>query len=273
MGDPLFRRDGDAYIPTELTGSPWAADVLHGGPPAGLLTYGCERHVGDPEMQGVRLTFDLFRAIPRAPLHLEVETVRGGRRIHVVCASLRAEGVEVARANALFLRRSDAPAAAITHSKPVGPDGLSTDQGISHRDANGASLPPHPLSPRFPGFHTNIETRWAVGYGLEAPPAVWFRVPMPMIEGEPTTPLMRIGALSDFANALGNKSLDLSGTKLSYINTDISLSLHRNPEGEWLCLEAGYRAETAGVGIIDSAWYDARGRFATVIQSRLLNPR
>jgi acyl-CoA thioesterase len=273
VGDALFRREGEAYVPSDLGGSPWTDGFLHGGPPSSLLAYGIERHVDDPGMQAVRLTFDLFRAIPRAPLHLRTETVRGGRRIHVAQASLLHDGIEVARASGLFLRRSDVTTAAPPQSSPPGPEGYPTTVGIAHKRERDDGRPPDTFRPRFAGFHTSIETRWATGYGIEAPPTVWIRVPMPVIEDEPTTPVMRIAAISDFGNAIGNQALGLSGTKHSYINADITLYLHRDPDGEWLCLQGDYRAETAGVGFIDSTWFDQRGRFATVVQSRLLNPR
>lgn len=273
MGDALFHREGDAYIPTDLGGSPWADDALHGGPPSGLLAYGIERHVDDPELQAVRLTFDLFRAVPNAPLHLHTETVRRGRRIHVAQASLIHEGTEVARATGLLLRRSDAPEGGRNHPVPPGPEGYPTTKGIAHRRDDRDSAPFDTFRPRFPGFHTSIETRWVTGYGVEAPPSVWIRIPMPIIEGVPTTPLMRIAAISDFGNAIGNQSLGISGTKHSYINADITLYLHRDPDGEWICLQGNYRAETAGVGFIDSVWLDKRGRIGTGVQSRLLNPR
>ncbi len=276
MTDALFRRDGDAFVPSESAGSPWTADALHGGPPSALLAYGIEQHVNDPEMQAVRLTFDLFRAVPKASLRLRTETVRGGRRIHVVQASLLAGDVEVARAHGLLLRRSevpDGPAPAMEHPVPPGPDGIPTRTGIAHRREDGDQRPVDTFRPRFSGFHTSIETRWATGYGVEAPPAVWIRVPMPIVEGEPTTPTMRVAAIADFGNAIGNQTLGLSGTKLSYINADITLYLHREPEGEWHCLQGHFRAETAGVGFIDSAWYDPNGRFGTGVQSRLLNAR
>jgi hypothetical protein len=127
--------------------------------------------------------------------------------------------------------------------------------------------------PRYPGFHTHIETRWVTAFGGEAPPTVWIRIPVPLIEGEETTPIMRAAALSDFGNAIGNQHLGLSGARSSYINADITMYFHRDPEGEWLCLQGDYRTETAGVGFIDSIWYDEQGRFARGVQSRLLNSR
>lgn len=33
----LFTREQGGYRPTRLSGSPWSADALHGGPPAALL--------------------------------------------------------------------------------------------------------------------------------------------------------------------------------------------------------------------------------------------
>ena len=37
MGDAIFHRDGDLFVPSEYASSPWYRGYVHGGPPAGLL--------------------------------------------------------------------------------------------------------------------------------------------------------------------------------------------------------------------------------------------
>jgi hypothetical protein len=43
MPEAFFHRDGDRYVPTELTRGPWSAEAQHGGPPAALLGTVLER--------------------------------------------------------------------------------------------------------------------------------------------------------------------------------------------------------------------------------------
>ena len=268
MGDAIFRREGDAFVPTPFAGSPWTRGALHGGPPAGLLTYAVEQHVGDAEMQVARLTIDLFRAAPMEPLRVRTETVRHGRRLRAVQASLVAGGVEVTRASALLLRRSDAPVGDDKHPPPPGPEGYPTQRGIARQPRNeGAERPGRYLE----GFHTTIETRWVSEPG--EPPVAWLRIPMPLIEGVETSPAMRAAALSDFGNALANQVGNASARRLSYINADITLYLHRDPQGDWLCLSPDHRDETEGVGLVEAIWHDTAGRYARSVQARLANPR
>lgn len=268
MGEPIFRRDGYAFVPTPSAGSPWTRGALHGGPPAGLLTYAIEQHVADDGMQVARLTIDLFRAVPMERLHVRTETVRAGRRLRSVQASLFAGDLEVTRASALLLRRSNAPVGDEQHPPPPGPDGHPTQPGIMRR-------PPNEGEPRpggyLEGFHTVIETRWVSEPGEQ--PVTWVRIPMELIEGVDTSPAMRAAALADFGNAVANHVGQPRARSLSYINTDITLYLHRDPVGEWLCLAPDHRDETEGVGLVESIWYDVRGRYGRAVQARLANPR
>ena len=153
MGDAIFHRDGDLFVPSEYAGSPWYRGYVHGGPPAGLLARCIEQHVGDPEYQLVRLTVDLFRAVPSVPLRATVETVRGGRRVMGVAASLWADDVEVTRASAQLLRRSDEPGLEPPATVPEGPEGLPVGRGFNRVRPDGTyESPPRGL----PGFHNTV---------------------------------------------------------------------------------------------------------------------
>ncbi|MBE0610510.1 MAG: thioesterase family protein [Dehalococcoidia bacterium] len=84
MPDAIFIREGDSFVPTDLARSPWGPQLLHGGPPAGLLARAIEHAVHDADMHPARVTIDLFRPVPKQPLQVEVEAVRQGNRIAVM---------------------------------------------------------------------------------------------------------------------------------------------------------------------------------------------
>src|SRR5258705_9571515 len=42
--EPLYEPDGDRYVPSPYTRSPWSPDAQHGGAPAALLVGAIERH-------------------------------------------------------------------------------------------------------------------------------------------------------------------------------------------------------------------------------------
>lgn len=275
-GEALFRRDGERFLPGPSAASPWGTTVLHGGPVAGLLAYALERfhrHSGaDPALRPARLTIDLFRAVPAAALTVAVEPRRSGRRIVAWDLSLRDAQQEVARATALLLLPTDLPATGSRPPKPAGPEGIATT-GL-HPDAAAAEAERAARElPNFAhGFHRTVEARWVQRDAEIGPPTVWLRVPLPVVAGEPLTPLQTVAATADFGNALANiarRHVDTSG--IGFINTDISLHLYREPVGEWICLRADRRVDEQGIGLVDVSHFDATGFLGRSAQARLAN--
>jgi hypothetical protein len=100
--------------------------------------------------------------------------------------------------------------------------------------------------------------------------AVWFRLNVPVVAGEPITPLMRAAAAADFGNGI---SAAASWDDYLFINPDLTLYVHRLPEGEWVGLDAVTWAGNHGVGVAEAALYDERGRFGRSVQGLLLDGR
>lgn len=249
-------------MPTGRARSAWGDALVHGGPVAGLLGRCIEREFVEPGWRLARLTIDLFRPVPLAPLFVRTESVRSGRRIHAVAASLVSSGVEITRASAVVLRAADEPyvlPALPPEDRPPDPP---------------APGPAEPLAGRidFVGFHTTVEAQWTRGTisTRNGRRAAWMRVPVPLVEGEATSPLSHVAALSDFGNALGGVSL--SGG-VGMINVDITLYLHRIPQGEWVHLSTVGRPEATGLGIVDTLVSDMAGPAGRVVQATLANPR
>ena len=64
----------------------------------------------------------------------------------------------------------------------------------------------------------------------------------------------------------------LTFTTASAINPEVTIHVHRHPEGEWVCLESGGWAEAHGVGLADTRLYDERGVLGRGLQSLLVTP-
>src|SRR6478752_6795105 len=146
MTEAVFTRSGDHYLPGPHASGPWGADRLHGGPVFGLLTRAIEQASPDPELCVARLSFDLFRPVPVAPLSIRVQPLRQSSRLCLLQAALCVDGDEFTRATALLLRGSDGVAAAHTTAPPLGPDGMATESLM-----RGSARPPAGFPP---GFHT-----------------------------------------------------------------------------------------------------------------------
>jgi hypothetical protein len=101
------------------------------------------------------------------------------------------------------------------------------------------------------GFHTAIEYRFVSGSFTEPGPAVcWIRIKYPIVAGTDPSPLERTLAAADSGNGV---SAVMDWSKYLFINTDLTVTLHRQPAGEWVCLDAAARKPS-------SSATDSRGR-------------
>jgi hypothetical protein len=255
----IFELDGDVAHPSSLARGPWSPNAMHGGPPAALLARVVERHDPGPATFVARLTIDLLRPVPLAPLTVVARTSRPGKKVQWVEASLLADGVEVARASALRLR-------------------TAPDLGLPLPPVPGPELPPPSASPEFRiqfgpdapvGFWAAMDVRQAAGSWTEpGPGAVWFRLRVPVVAGETPTPLQRVTAAADFGNGV---SAALARGEYLFINPDLSIHLHRYPAGEWIGLDATTAAEPVGVGLAVSRLHDEQGPIGMSLQSLLVD--
>jgi len=273
VADAFFAPEGDLYLPSELTRGPWDPDSQHAGPPAALIGRAVERH-GEPAQVG-RLTFEILRPVPIAPLSVAVEVVRPGRTVELLAATLSDSEGEVMRASAWRLRTG-----------PVEiPGGLASAEGPGVGDPSPSTLRPghSPPAPdtashrrffdtgRDVGYHTAMESRFVRGAYLEPGPAtVWMRMRVPLIAGEEPTPLQRVLVAADSGNGV---SATLDWNRFVFINVDLTVHLHRLPDTEWVCLDAITIPEPTGLGLADTALYDERGPIGRALQTLLVAER
>jgi len=253
----LFVMDGDRFVPTQDALSPWGSDRLHGGPVLGLVTHAALQDADGASLQLARLTVDLFRAVPNAPLQARVDVLRAGRRLRLTQVSVWADEREVTRATALMLKPSEGTHRHLHDGHPDGPEGLETESLIGAHRAHK-----HP-----PGFHFAVETRRPErGDGHRA---IWMRTPMPLIAGVDTDATVAAAILADFNNAVSSIAGYEDGRAVGHINTDTTLYLERPPVGQWSCLESDIQSERDGISISQVLHYDTHGRFGRSVQARL----
>jgi hypothetical protein len=80
-----------------------------------------------------------------------------------------------------------------------------------------------------------------------------------LVEGEPLTPFVRAALAADFASPFANAG----DHGLRYINSDVTLYLHRTPVGEWIGLEVVNHQATDGVAIGECRVFDEVGAIGT----------
>jgi hypothetical protein len=94
--------------------------------------------------------------------------------------------------------------------------------------------------------------------------ALWFRLRVPVVAGLPDSPLQRLTAIADSGNGI---SWALPFEDYLFINTDLTLSVVRAPEGEWFALDAVTRLDAGGRGIADTLLFDRGGWLGRGMQS------
>jgi Thioesterase-like superfamily len=275
MTEAFFIPEGDAYVPTELTRGPWDPDSQHAGPPAALIGREIERIEGGEERHVGRITFEILRPVPIAPLRVQARITRPGRRVELVEASLfDAEG-EVIRSSAWRLRVADLelPAGVSSTDGPgmVGTSPSTLRPGFAPPGPDDAAPGRFPPTGHDVGYHTAMEYRFVRGAFAEMGPAlVWMRMRQPLVAGEEPSPLQRVLVAADSGNGV---SSTLHWAKYLFINVDLTVHLHRPLEGDWVCLDAITIAERTGVGIADSALYDGHGPIGRGLQTLLVDER
>jgi hypothetical protein len=257
MPEAFFIRDGERFLPTELTRGPWDPNAQHGGPPAALLGTALEQCEPRPDVMVARVTFEILRPIPIAPLAVETRMLRSGRSVQFVAGSLLSGGEEIVRAHAVRIRTVD-----VDVPEPQSPPVPGPEQGKAPRFfPTGVEV----------GYHTAMESSFIRGNFTELGSAIaWMRMRYPLIAGEPVAPLARVLIAADSGNGV---SAALDYRRWIFINPDLTVYLHRHPVGEWVCLDAETLPTRRGVGLATSTLHDLQGPIGRGLQSLFIADR
>jgi hypothetical protein len=95
----------------------------------------------------------------------------------------------------------------------------------------------------------------------------WSRLRVPLVDGEPVTPLVRLATICDFASGTGNP---IDFTRFTSINPDLSLHVLREPRGEWIGITARTSIEPDGIGQSSATLFDEEGAVARALVSLLV---
>jgi hypothetical protein len=250
----LPRADG-RYEASEHTSGPWDPRLQHAGPPAALIGRALERCEPRPEMLISRLTFEILHAVPVGEVEVTTRVARPGRSVELLEASLSAAGREVVRASAWrVLRAPEGTATPLPYELPPLPDAE-------------APMPAQLES----GYLKAVEWRPVRGGFLEpGPAAAWTRIRVPVVEGEAPTGLQRLLAVADSGNGISG-TLDMS--RWWFINPELTVHLEREPQGEWICLDAATSIRPGGAGLATSILSDLQGPVARGAQTLYVGRR
>lgn len=259
MSEPLsfftIRADDNALIPTKWAKSAWGADSLNGPAVCAAAARTLEIEFADPDFVPARLTFDLFKSAKSQPTTLTTRVVRSGRRIFVGDVEVMQGEVVVARATAVFLRRSAPPPG--TEWRPT-----STFAPPEEAVAEG------PQS-RHPWMQTD-DTEWTRGIGSHqnvSRKRAWSTA-MAVVPDEPASPFVHAVQSAESTSLVTNLGTDGIG----YINCDLTMALSRLPEGTHLGIEADTHITADGIAVGTATLYDLKGPYGTGMVTAVSNP-
>jgi hypothetical protein len=281
MTDSIFLADGELLLPTEHARGPWDPHALHGGAPAALIAAVFERMQPGAELPLARLSFEFLRPVPMAPLTLTTRMSRPGRRVQALEGELSTEGVTVCRATALRILAApeELPELAGTQVRAARPETIAApadghDVLFALDDMERKSFAASAMEMRFlsgqPLTGELPEQDTMSDHVPSGAATVWMRLRYPLLPGEPLTPIARVAAASDFGNGV---AAVLPFDEYVFINADLTISLNRRPEGEWVALEARTLLYPGGIGWAESVLHDECGPVGRATQALVVQRR
>ena len=98
------------------------------------------------------------------------------------------------------------------------------------------------------------------GVAVPGPATVWMRMRYPLVPDEEPAPLERVLVAADSGNGASSE-LDIS--RWLFINPELTVHLHRDPVGEWVCLDAETAITSGGAGLATCRLSTSTARWAS----------
>lgn len=245
------------YKPTVHTGGAWSADEQHFSPFGGLMIHAIDRYLAARSDSGKvlsRVSFDILGRIAVDECDIRVEIVRPGRTIELVEAVALIADRPVVRARAWLLSSFDTTAVAGSGFEELTPPDELTPWHMASVWPGGyiASLDVRPTAPPQPGRT-----------------AAWISTDLDLVAGQSSSPLASYVALVDTANGIAVRQ---SPTEWMFPNVDLTIHLHRQPEGGWTGLDTTVTFGPAGQGVTSTVLHDVAGPLGHAQQMLTVRP-
>jgi hypothetical protein len=255
--------DAGVLHASELTRGPWDPSHQHAGPPIALMCRAIEQAAAAHGLSHVgRVTANLLRPVPIGAMHIEVQADYVGKSAAHFSARLLAHGKEAVRMTALVQREMDLPVPpqALGHPLPRAPKAWQDCAQVAMPFASSTRV----------GYADLVDNRSADGRVFHGPCLAWFRLHVPLVQGESTSPYQRVLVAADSGNGI---SAALDYQRYTFVNSDLTVNLLRRPIGEWICLDARTQLGGNGCGLAESALYDETGLIGRSTQSLVIRAR
>ena len=256
--DSCYQRTGErSYQPTPHAGGAWNADEQHFGPLAGLVVHAIDRHRAAGPANGLalaRISFDILGFLALDECEITVETIRPGRTVELLEAVAVIANRPMVRARAWLLATLDTAEVADTPFEELAPP---------------EAFSPWSMSDLWDcGYARSLDVRrQAVRPGRAA---AWVTSHVGLVAGEPSSTLASFIARVDVANGIAAQQ---PHTQWMYPNMDMTVHLHRQPEGDWTGLDTTVSFGPAGHGLTSAVLHDVTGPVGHVQQILTVRPQ
>jgi len=236
----------------------WREDEQHLAPVCGLLIHEMETHDPRPELQLGKVTFDALGVIGLDDSTVEVRTLRPGRTIEQIEATLSVGDRPAVRATGWRLAITDTAMVAGGERDPLpDPEGLPEWDGSSVWTG---------------GFIASLDMR-TVQQQMPGRGKVWVRPRYPLVEGEAAADIAAYLGAVDTANGIATR---VPPGEWMYPNVDLTVHLFRTPAAPWVGLDTRVTFGSTGLGLTSSTLHDVHGPVGRAEQSltvRAVPPR
>jgi hypothetical protein len=253
---------GERFRTTDLVISTWSSAIQHAAPVSALLVRALERCAPREDTRLSRVAVDLLGAVPAGTdIWVRASVQRPGRQIELISAEMLAPGPDgqprpVARAGGWRLQQADTAALVHAVADPLRPLAEArTNNMAKNWDRN---------------YVHSLDWRWLTEPLTTGAGEAWLRSTAELVSGETMSPTQRLFTVADDANGIGTK---LNITEWTFMNNDLTVHLHRVPEGEWTGIRAETRYGPDGIGTTVGTLFDEQGAVGAIQQSVLVRPR
>lgn len=248
-----YEQRGALYLPSGLARSPWDGRAIAGGPISALLATGAEDAALDTDFEVARFSVDIFGKVPHQPLSLVTDVRRDGRQTKLHCVTMLADGVPVAQAHILRVRRQETPVF------PVPYDAV-----------------PLPSENQAPPADTKFAMAGAINFrpviggpGIRGASKAWLAMNGEVVRGSVPSNFVKACLFADFGNGFGAVT---DARDWSYANLDITVQFLRMPVGDWFLLDADTHMAGNGHGTARNIFADSQGVYARGFQTIFVAP-
>lgn len=250
------RIDEHRFRPTHHAQGAWNAEDQHFSPLAGLIAHAIDRHLAQRPDGGLalaRISYDILGRLALDECEISVRTLRPGRTIELLEAVVIISERPVVRARAWLLATADTTAIARSPVRQL---------------AAPESFDRWPMDDLWSGgYISSIDVRRHESAPGRA--TAWVSARVPLLAGEPISSLASFLALVDTANGI---AVQQAPTEWMFPNLDLTVHLHRRPEGEWTGLDATASFGPGGHGLTSTVLHDVAGPVGQAEQILTVRP-